>query len=133
MTRRYTVRFNYYVRAEGDRIAVYYLPAEQPDGKLAYGIYRTCWTDASGTKLLAEAAHGDRLIGIIPGKRRDLILEMADLAAPMPQAMFLMLEYRDQFRRVLTHCKDGYYGIAAGSNGTPACELEPAPAAPAWP
>jgi len=32
-TRKTTVRFNYYVRGEADRIAIYYVPAFQTDGK----------------------------------------------------------------------------------------------------
>jgi hypothetical protein len=79
-TRRTTVRFNYYVRAEGDRIALYYLPAFQTDGKLAYGIQHTFHVDATGRDILMHEHHGNVLVGLIPNKSRLVMLECQSAA-----------------------------------------------------
>lgn len=124
LTRRTTVRFNYYVRREGDRIAVYYTPALQPDGKLAYGVERTAWVDAGGAKLLSEDAHGQVLSGVIPGRQRTLTLEMTDCAVPTPQAFFTMLAYRGLFADIVVHCQPGLFGVSE-RNGVFSCDLRP--------
>lgn len=123
-TRRTTVRFNDYVRREGNRIAVYYTPALQSDGKLAYGMQRTAWVDAGGAKLLSEDAHGQVLIGIIPGRQRNLTLEMTDCAVPTPQAIFTMLAYRDLFADIAVHCQPGTFAVTE-HNGAFVCGLKP--------
>ncbi len=112
ITRRTTVRFNYYVRSEPAGIAVYYLPAYQTDGKLAYGIQHSYVVDDTGGKVVSHEAHGHLLVGALPGKDRTLTFEMTDCVVPTPQAIFAMMSYRDGFADILTHCRDGYFGMA---------------------
>jgi len=126
-TRRTTVRFNYYVRREQDGIAIYYLPAFQTDGKLAFGIQHTFVVDAAGEKLVSHERHGHILVGAIPNKERTLTFEMADCVVPTPQAVFAMMSYRDAFADILTRCRDGYFGMAM-RDGQLACVRAPAPA-----
>jgi len=125
-TRRTTVRFNYYVRREQDRIAIYYLPAFQTDGKLAFGIQHTFVVDATGGKLVSHERHGHILVGAIPYKERTLTFEMTDCVVPTPQAIFAMMSYRDAFADILTHCRDAYFGMAM-RDGQLACVRTPAP------
>ncbi len=120
ITRKTTVRFNYYVRREQERIAVYYVPAFQTDGKLAYGIQHTYFLDTTGKKILSHEQHGQVLIGALPNKSRTVILEMPDCVIPTPQAMFTMLSYRDYFSDILVHCQEGYFGMTV-RNGVPRC------------
>jgi hypothetical protein len=119
-TRKTTVRFNYYIRREQDRIAVYYVPAFQTDGKLAYGIQHTYLLDAMGEKILSHEQHGQVLIGALPNKSRTVILEMPDCLIPTPQAMFTMMSYRDYFSDILVHCQEGYFGMTV-REGVPLC------------
>jgi hypothetical protein len=129
MTRSTTVRFNDYVRAVGDRIEVYYLPAFQEDGKLAYGMQYTYFLDAAGDKVTAREIHGSVLIGAFPYKQRAISLEMPECAVPTPQAIFTMMSYREAFADILSHCRDGYFGMAT-RNGEPVCVRTSAPSAP---
>jgi hypothetical protein len=112
LTRRFTVRFNYYVRGEPGRIAIYYVPAFQTDGKLAYGIHHTFFFDAKGERLISHDRCGSVLIGALPNKDRTLTLEMTECPLPTPQAIFTMMTYRDQFAGILTHCQEGYFAVA---------------------
>lgn len=111
-TRRTTVRFNYFVRAEGDGIAVYYLPGLQPDGKFAYGIEHTYLVDRTGGRIVAHIQHGDVLIGRIPNRQRVVSLELPDCDVPTPQALFTMLSCRDQFGDIQTVCRNGTFGTS---------------------
>jgi hypothetical protein len=119
-TRRTTVRFNDYVRREGDRIAVYYVPALQPDGKLAYGMQDTYLVDSTGGVLVSHVQHGQVLVGVFPNRKRNVTLEIPECAVPTPQALFTMISYRDQFAGVVAHCRDGYYGVTV-QKGAYAC------------
>jgi hypothetical protein len=110
-TRRTTVRFNDYVRAEGDLIEVYYVPALQPDGKLAYGVQHTYLVDSTGGILVSHIQHGQALIGVFPSRKRSVTLEIPECAVPTPQALFTMMSYREQFAAVVTHCRDGYFDV----------------------
>lgn len=125
-TRRTTVRFNYYIRNEADKIAVYYLPAFQTDGRLAYGIQHTYFLDASGDKILSEEKHGQILRGAIPDKNTTITLEMTESSVPTPQAMFTMMSFRHHFADILTHCRDGYFGMTM-RDGVPVCVQTSAP------
>jgi hypothetical protein len=129
-TRRTTVRFNYYVRGEKERIAVYYVPAFQPDGKLAYGIQHTLYLDASGQKVLSHEHYGRVLFGAMPGKDTWLTLEMPECGYPTPQAIFTMMNYRDNFAGILTHCQDGYFGMVLNDHGLTCARSAPPPASP---
>jgi hypothetical protein len=111
-TRRTTVRFNDYIRTEPRGIAVYYLPALQTDGKLAYGIQHTFVVDPTGAKVVSHEVHGHILVGAIPYKERTVTFEMTDCTVPTPQAIFAMMSYREAFADILTHCRDGYFGMA---------------------
>ncbi len=129
-TRRTTVRFNYYVRAEQERIAVYYVPGFQPDGRLAYGIQHTLFLDAAGQTVLAHDHYGRTLFGAVPGKDTWITLEMPECAYPTPQAIFAMMSYRDRFAGILTHCSGRYFGIAL-NDGEPTCaKVAPPPTSP---
>ncbi|HUJ42970.1 MAG TPA: hypothetical protein VLW52_05110 [Opitutaceae bacterium] len=119
-TRRTTVRFNYFVRGERDQIAIYYLPAFQTDGKLAYGIQYTFFLDSPGRKLTSHEQLGQVLIGVFPNKGRTVVLEMPECVVPTPQALFSMISYRDRFGDIVTHCRDGYFGITE-QNGVLTC------------
>jgi hypothetical protein len=119
-TRRTTVRYNYYVRGEKDGVVVYYLPAFQPDGKLAYGIQHTFLASSTGEKVISHDHYGRTLIGAVPGKNNWVTLEMPECADPTPQALFTMMSYREYFADILTHCQGGYFGIAL-RNGVLAC------------
>jgi hypothetical protein len=127
-TRRTTVRFNYYVRAVKDRIEVYYVPAIQPDGKMAYGIQHTFTLSANGGELISHKQYGKVLIGALPSKQRTVTLEMTQCAVPTPQAIFAMACYRVQFADIVTHCQDGYFGVAT-NDGVLTCVRTSAPPA----
>jgi hypothetical protein len=127
MTRSTTVRFNDYIRTVGDRIEVYYLPAFQSDGMLAYGVQYTYVLDAQGQKVIQREVHGSVLIGARPGKTRTIALEMPECAVPTPQALFTMMSYRDAFADIVTLCRRGYFGIAK-RNGELICVRASAPA-----
>jgi hypothetical protein len=136
-TRRTTVRFNYYVRGEPDGIDVYYVPAFQTDGKLAYGIQHTFHLDSTGEKVVSHAHYGHSLVGARPSKNKWVTLEMPECSDPTPQAIFTMMSYRSDFADILTHCRDGYFGMAL-VQGQPACiRTSPPPALadtpPGWP
>jgi hypothetical protein len=128
-TRRTTVRFNYYVRGERGGIAVYYLPAFQTDGKVAYGIQHTFGVDPTGATVVSHEVHGHILVGAMPYKEKTLTFEMTDCVVPTPQAIFAMMSYRDGFADILTHCRDGYYGMAM-RDGQLVCVPTAAPPAP---
>lgn len=126
ITRRTTVRFNYYIRDEQHRIALYYVPAFQPDGKLAYGIQHTYFLDSTGGKVVSHEQHGHVLIGAIPRKNRIVAMEMTECDIPTPQALFVMMCYRDHFADILTHCQNGYFGVAV-NKGVLTCVPRSAP------
>ena len=126
IARRTTVRFNYYIRSEQGGIAVYFLPAFQTDGQLAFGVQHTYLFDATGAKLVSHERHGSTLYGIHPGKGRTVTLEMTECAVPTPQAFFTMMSYRDDFADVVTHCQDGYYGLDL-KDGVYTCVRRPVP------
>jgi hypothetical protein len=128
LTRQTTVRFNYYVRSEGDRVAVYYTPGLQPDGKLAYGIERTEWVDGASGKVVSEWVHGQVLRGIVPGRDRKLVLDLGDCAVPSPQAIFTMLANRETFGAIVARCQGGDFGLKT-LDGKIACVPVPAPSA----
>jgi hypothetical protein len=119
-TRRTTVRYNYFVRGEKNGVVVYYLPALQPDGKLAYGIQHTFFMSPTGGKVISHDHFGRTLIGAIPANSTWITLEMPECADPTPQALFTMMSYREYFADILTHCQGGYFGIAQ-RNGVLAC------------
>ena len=120
ITRRTAVRFNYYIRGERDRIMLYYLPAFQTDGKLAYGIEHVYELDATGEKLISHRQHGRILVGAAPDKNRTLTLEISDCAVPTPAALFTMMSHREEFADIVTHCQNGYFGVVS-RNGVFAC------------
>jgi hypothetical protein len=126
MTRSTTVRFNDYIRTTGDRIEVFYLPAFQSDGLLAYGVQYAYVLDAEGQKVIAREMHGSVLIGALPNKKRTIALEMTECAVPTPQALFTMMSYRDAFADIVTLCSGGYFGIAK-RNGELICVRASAP------
>lgn len=113
ITRSTTVRFNYYIRAESDRIALYYVPAFQTDGKLAHGIQHTFFLGAAGQEVLSHVSHGTVLRGVIPAKNQIVIMDLTDCAVPTPQALFIMMNFRDRFADIMTHCQSGFYKVDA--------------------
>jgi hypothetical protein len=126
-TRRTTVRFNYYIRGNQDLVEVYYLPAVQPEGKLAYGIEHSFLLNATGQAILSHEQFGKVLADATPDKQRTLTLEMKECALPTPQAIFTMVTCRGQFADILTHCRDGYFGIES-RNGSMTCGPTSGPA-----
>lgn len=129
LTRSTTVRFNSYIRAVGNRIEVYDLPAFQADGKLAYGVQHTYFLNPAGDTVTGREIHGTILIGAIPYKGRAITLDMPECAVPTPQAIFTMMSYREAFADIVTRCRDGYYGMAL-RDGRQVCVRTSAPAAP---
>ena len=100
------IRFNIYARPlEGEQYEVWFLPAQQPDGRIAFGVELRFVFDAEG-ELVDREQHGENLMVGMPDPEAIVRVDNTFNDCPTSGQLFFLFSVRRQVDMIYIDSKD---------------------------